>query len=283
MQVTEYKTAKAFLDVNRDLLMKNEPANAILLGYANQQAQGVDSAMSTKFFSIDDEGQSVLPAMFTPGIVPLLSDGPEEAARILARFFYPKNPQPTGVNGPKDTSLAFADEWENLTHCDLEIQVNSRIYSCNSVKKTNLAAAPTEGTTRQATSEDFELVKTWRHAFRDEVDAIVITGDDHIRSQIENGDVYLWITTDQPVSVAIQGRGTDNGGTVGAVYTPPELRNHGYASALTAAVTQTILDSGKKYAVLYTDLDNPTSNSIYQQIGYTPVSDATLWSFKPAI
>ncbi|MBT3996360.1 MAG: GNAT family N-acetyltransferase [Chloroflexi bacterium] len=280
MQVTEYESASAFLDANRDLLMKNEPANAILLGYANQQAQGVDSAMSTKFFSIDDNDKSVLPAMFTPGIVPLLSDGPEEAARILARFFYPKNPQPTGVNGPKDTALAFADEWENLTHCDLEIRVNSRIYSCNSVKAAKLAA---EGSARQATSEDFDLVKQWRLAFRDEVDAIVMAEDDHIRSQIESGNVYLWITTDQPVSVAVLGRGTDNGGTVGAVYTPPELRNHGYATALTAAVTQSILDSGKKYAVLYTDLDNPTSNSIYQQIGYTPVSDATMWSFKPAI
>jgi predicted GNAT family acetyltransferase len=48
-------------------------------------------------------------------------------------------------------------------------------------------------------------------------------------------------------------------------------------------VTQTIFDSGKKYAVLYTDLDNSTSNSIYQQIGYTPVSDAAVWKFKPAI
>ncbi len=279
MQVTEYKTAKAFLDANRDLLLKNEPANSILLGYANQQVQGIESAMSTKFFSIDGDGRSVLPAMFTPNVVPLLSDGPEEAARLFARFFYPKNPRPTGVSGPKDTALAFADEWERLTHCDLEIQMNSRIYSCNSVQAVKLAA---EGTPQQATIEEFELIKTWRLAFRDEVDGIVMADDDHIREQIENGQVYLWIT-DQPVSVAILGRGTDNGGTVGAVFTPPELRNHGYATALTAAVTQTILDSGKKYAVLYTDLDNPTSNSIYQQIGYTPVSDATLWKFLPNI
>ena len=278
MQVTEYKSADAFLDANRDLLLKNEPANSILLGYANQQSQGVDSAMSTKFFSIDDDGRSVLPAMFTPNVVPLLSDGPEESARLLARCFYPKNPQPTGVSGPTGIALAFADEWEYLTHCDLEIQMNSRIYSCASVNELKLA----DGSHRQATIEEFELIKTWRLAFRDEVDGIVLTDDDHIRAQIENGQVYLW-TTDQPVSVAILGRGTDNGGTVGAVYTPPELRNHGYATALTASVTQIIFDSGKKYAVLYTDLDNPTSNSIYQQIGYTPVSDAAVWKFKPAI
>jgi hypothetical protein len=79
------------------------------------------------------------------------------------------------------------------------------------------------------------------------------------------------------------GKGTENGGTVGAVYTPPEHRKNGYATALTAAITQKILDSGKKYSGLYTDLDNPTSNSIYQQIGYKPISDATVWLFSPAI
>ena len=66
-----------------------------------------------------------------------------------------------------------------------------------------------------------------------------------------------------------------NGTTVGAVYTPPEHRNHDYATAVTATITQKALNAGKKYVVLYTELDNPTSNSIYQQIGYKPVVNAT--------
>lgn len=78
MQVTEYKSAAAFLDANRDLLLKNEPANSILLGYANQQSRGVDSAMSTKFFSIDDDGRSVLPAMFTPNVAPFSLMAPKK-------------------------------------------------------------------------------------------------------------------------------------------------------------------------------------------------------------
>ena len=280
MQVIEYPSATEFLEANRDLLMKNEAGNAIILGYANQQTQGVDSAMSTNFFSInDDDGNPLLPAMFTPGIVPLLSEGPEEAARIFARFFFPKRTRPTGVNGPKDEALAFADEWERLTRCKLELRMNSRIYACHSVENLKLAA---EGSFRQATTKDFKLVKKWRYAFRDEVEGIVLADDDHIRSQIKSGNTYLWIT-DEPVSVAVRGRDTDNGGTVGAVYTPPKHRNNGYATAIAAAATQTILDSGKKYAVLYTDLDNPTSNSIYQQIGYKPVMDATMWTFNQSI
>ena len=99
---------------------------------------------------------------------------------------------------------------------------------------------------------------------------------------MEQGIVYLR-ATDRPVSTVVSSRGTKNTGTIGAVYTPPEYRNNGYATAQTAVVTQKILNSGKKRAVLYTDLDNATSNSIYQQIGYKPISDSTVWLFSLAL
>ena len=57
------------------------------------------------------------------------------------------------------------------------------------------------------------------------------------------------------------------------VYTPPELRGHGYGGAATAAVTQAALDGGAEGVVLFTDLANPTSNTLYQRLGYRPVSD----------
>jgi predicted GNAT family acetyltransferase len=63
------------------------------------------------------------------------------------------------------------------------------------------------------------------------------------------------------------------------VYSPPEKRGHGYASACTAAVSQMLLDNGRKFCFLYTDLRNPTSNKIYQQIGYQPVLDFAEYSF----
>ncbi len=278
MQVIEYKSAAEFLRATRHILMKNEAANAVMLGYAENQVSGIESAMSTNFYAVVDNDAPVLPAMFTPEVWPLLTDGPEEAVRIFARFFYPKNPQPTGVIGPKDASLAFADEWERLTRCNLEIHHNLRLYTCTAVANVDLAA----GSARQATLADFDLVKEWRIAFRDDVDAPLGTRDADITRNIDEGRYFLW-ETDHPVSMALLARETGNTGMIGAVYTPPERRNHGYATAITAAVTQAILDSGKKYATLYTNLDNPTSNSIYQQIGYKPIIDSTLWKFSPAI
>jgi predicted GNAT family acetyltransferase len=73
---------------------------------------------------------------------------------------------------------------------------------------------------------------------------------------------------------------TPNGIRIGPVYTPPDERRRGYGSALTAALTQQLLDGGRRFCFLFTDLANPTSNRIYQQIGYRAVSDVDLWVFE---
>jgi len=62
---------------------------------------------------------------------------------------------------------------------------------------------------------------------------------------------------------------------VGPVYTPPAHRARGYGSAVTAAVSQRATEAGARDVILFTDLANPTSNSIYQKIGFRPVYDST--------
>jgi predicted GNAT family acetyltransferase len=66
---------------------------------------------------------------------------------------------------------------------------------------------------------------------------------------------------------------------VGPVYTPPRLRGKGYGGAVTAAVSQAARDAGASQVLLFTDLANPTSNALYQRLGYQPVEDRAIWSF----
>jgi predicted GNAT family acetyltransferase len=66
---------------------------------------------------------------------------------------------------------------------------------------------------------------------------------------------------------------------VAPVYTPAELRRHGYAGAVTAAVTRAALDAGATDVVLFTDVANPTSNALYRRLGYRPVEDRVVLSF----
>ena len=90
---------------------------------------------------------------------------------------------------------------------------------------------------------------------------------------------YLWIDDGRPVSLTGAGGLTPTGTRVGPVYTPPGDRGHGYASNLVARVSQELLDSGRTFVFLFTDLANPTSNHIYQAIGYEPVTDIDVYVF----
>jgi predicted GNAT family acetyltransferase len=101
---------------------------------------------------------------------------------------------------------------------------------------------------------------------------------DHRLSSPSAG-ILLWEEDGEPVSLAGWGGPTPNGVRVGPVYTPPELRGRGYATALTAELSQRLLDGrlfegGRRFCFLYTDLANPTSNAIYERIGYRRVAES---------
>ena len=91
----------------------------------------------------------------------------------------------------------------------------------------------------------------------------------------------LWETDGASVSLAGYGGETPNGVRIGPVYTPPEHRDRGYGTAVTAAVSAERLAAGRRFCFLYTDLSNPTSNSIYVKIGYRRVCDSLEVDFRP--
>ena len=65
---------------------------------------------------------------------------------------------------------------------------------------------------------------------------------------------------------------------VRAVYTPPELRRHGYAGACVGAMSAELVARGLR-CILYADLANPTSNSIYRKLGYEAVAELLRYRF----
>ena len=105
--------------------------------------------------------------------------------------------------------------------------------------------------------------------------------DDVAERTIGRGSVYLWIDANAPRATVAYGRVTATGCAIYGVYTPPESRRRGYATAAVATLSKRLLESGRSFCSLYTDLANPTSNSIYAKIGYEPVRDDTQISFAP--
>lgn len=90
----------------------------------------------------------------------------------------------------------------------------------------------------------------------------------------------LWEQDGQPVSLAGLTRQVAGQVRVGPVYTPPGHRGRGYGGAATWAVSQAALDAGAAQVVLFTDLANPTSNALYQRLGYQPVADRLVLAFR---
>ena len=153
-----------------------------------------------------------------------------------------------------------------------------RIYQLERVEP--VAGVP--GRLVRADDRHRSMVIDWLTGFdRDAGTTPPVAADERADSFLHGPDreLYLWFDGG-PVSMAATAGPTPNGLRISAVYTPPELRRRGYASACVAALSQRVLDSGRRYCFLFTDLANPTWNHIYQQIGYHGVCDVDLYTWQ---
>jgi GNAT superfamily N-acetyltransferase len=218
--------------------------------------------------------------MHTPPFGLTLTPAPAGLAAALADTLAAHGRFPAGVMADPTTASSFAAAWEQRTGQSARTGRRSRLYRLGQL----LAPDPVPpGRARVATAADSGLLLDWLEAFRREADsdsgpASQRTVDD----RLSYGGFTLWETGDGPVSLAGVTRAVAGQARIGPVYTPPEWRARGFGGAVTAAVSQAAKDGGVAEVVLYTDLANPTSNALYQRLGYLPVSDSVLLLFLPA-
>jgi len=105
--------------------------------------------------------------------------------------------------------------------------------------------------------------------------------DVDLRLEGRGGGYRLWDDDGEPVSMSGHRDVPGVGSRIGPVYTPPEHRRRGYATALVAEQSAARLALGDPACFLYTDLANPTSNAIYARIGYVKVCEAVEYAFGP--
>ena len=147
------------------------------------------------------------------------------------------------------------------------------LYECRAVHQVPIP----RGERCVVSPADRSRVADWIQAFSAEAigdgatrDAAKALTDRHLR----DGSMWLWRVDDEPVACAAAVGRTPHGIRVNAVYTPPEHRRCGYASALVGALTRELLEGGRDFVFLYADARNPTANAIYQRIGYRQIGEA---------
>jgi predicted GNAT family acetyltransferase len=214
-------------------------------------------------------------ALRTPPRGLLVTAMPAAAATALAEYCAAADLRPPEAGGPEPASDTFTDRYTQLTGAHRSLAMAQRLYRLDTV--TPPAGVP--GALREAVATDEALLIEWTHRLQSDVfgsnapDVI-----ESLRQRLRTGGLlYVWQLGDRPVAMNWISPPVSGVVRVSGVYTPPDLRGHGYASALVAATSQHALDTGATACCLYTDLANPTSNRIYQRIGYRPAADMNSW------
>jgi predicted GNAT family acetyltransferase len=276
-----FDSVNGFLDVAGPFLEAREPEHMLTLGLvAGAHPPGVHPDFGALVAALVD-GSVVATAVWTPPWNVILSEIDDHRA-IDALADALAGETLGGVHAPAEHAEGFARAWSGRTGLRYVPGMHQRSYALENV----VPPARVPGHLRLAREDDRVVMTEWMIGFdteamgseagRRDMSALV---DELISASSRIG--YVW-EDGVPVSMCQATGATLNGIRIGAVYTPPELRRRGYASALVAAVSQAELDRGRRWCFLFTDLANPTSNRIYQAIGYRPVRDIRMFRFEPS-
>lgn len=278
MNVVRHKTAGEFLERAGEWLERAEAENNLILGISKYfVTNGGRVNVHPYLLTVEDSGILLGAALMTPPRHLIIARMPDSALVALTDYLLKESITVPGVVGPKSTTQLFADHWRNQTGKSSRLKMSQEIYTCERV----VVQVSSRGHLRPAIESDEALLVEWSGEFCREAgieDEIEYTKA-RIPSEIAKQSLYVW-SNYQVVSMAVVQRETACGICVSMVYTPPHLRRQGYATSCVAALTQRMLDSGKRFCCLYTDLTNPTSNAIYQKIGYQSICDVQDWVFE---
>jgi uncharacterized protein len=274
MEIVQLSDPAEFLRRARPLLLVDEARHNLILGLAGTLRDHPDVYPDSALWLVEDDGIVVGAALRTRPLNLVLARGTDEAVALLAGSIAEELP---GVVG----AVPEVDRFVAQRGARAEPRARQGIYALHAVK----APRPTSGGPRAATAADRGLLLDWWRDFGVEALAEVEPDEERHERNIGHrlsdpaGGIALWEDEGRPVSMVGFGSPTPTGIRIGPVYTPPELRGRGYASALAAHVSAEQLAAGRRFCFLYTDLANPTSNRIYVEIGYERVCDSVEYAF----
>jgi predicted GNAT family acetyltransferase len=280
VEVVHLDDAARFLAEAEPLLLADEARHNLILGIAGTIRDAPDRYPVRNLWLVQDGEQVAGAALRTPPYNLILAR-PRSPHALAALAEAVAGEELPGVVGAEPEVHEFVELRSRHTNVPSRTSMRQGVYALERVEP--LSAVP--GAARVATADDFDLLLRWWIAFGDEVlheggpgreDA-----EENVRHKLRSptGGFFLWEDGGDTVSLAGWGGPTPNGIRVGPVYTPPELRGRGYATALAAELSQQLLDGrlfegGRRFCFLYTDLANPTSNAIYERIGYRKVAES---------
>lgn len=180
-----------------------------------------------------------------------------------------------GINGEAATAALFAGQWSERSKSAATPFQGNRLYEFLESGR----APEIEGKLRQAGPIDRGLMILWTRAFQQEIGESANDTELRVDRGLAARQLWLWDRSGETVSMAVSREPVHGVVRLSGVYTPPDKRRHGYATACVHALSKQLGDAGYR-CILYTDLGNPTSNSIYRRIGYRAVAEVLRYRFE---
>lgn len=277
MEFVRHDDADAFLAAAAPLLGRDGAVNSGFVSWARAFARNLPVKGELILLATVLDNQVPVGMVLRRGGGPLaLGESADAAAEMIATEMAAETHDLPGIVGGLAACEAFARRWRKVTGRVLSLRFHLRDYALTSMP----ARTSTPGVVRLATEDDAAWLGDWLVAFLTE--ARVLDDPRRARSsvpkRIADGKLWVW---DDGVAKSMLGafEVDDDAARIAPVYTPPEYRRCGYASALAAEVSRMLLERGKRVVYLTTDLANATSNGIYQRIGYRPVGDQYQFDF----
>lgn len=271
IQLHVYEEIVNFKEEVTPFLEKNEQENNLILGVLQMVHQPI-------FMGIAKQGEEIavvfLQTEEKKQIIVATSEIAEEDIVELAKKLAEVYPNVPGLIGNKKIVQRLAEEIAMLENKKTTVAMEQGIYELKQVKKKWNG----DEVFREVNSDELTLIEQWIYQFCEDVNLPTTKEEakQTAHTLITNHRLFGLEVDGKLVSVAAKTRPTKNNITVNFVYTPKEERKKGYASNCVATLSQRMLDEGYKTTTLYTDLANPTSNKIYQEIGYEQIAESVL-------
>ncbi|MCM3357503.1 GNAT family N-acetyltransferase [Psychrobacillus sp. MER TA 171] len=275
MRFQIYESAENFYEKAIPFLKENEDKFSLFLGVLERiRVGGYENPLMA---TIEEDGELIALFQMTPphplNIIFVDPNKIEASTDLGIEEIIQRGIHIDSIISVKDWAMHFAEKWEEKTGQPHSLLMDQGLYRLDQVDDT-LEASP--GSWRLANDKDAPLIESWLSQFEGDTGLPRSAKEDiaqRVEAMLNAREVFLWEDEGEIVSMMKKARPSAHGVTVSMVFTPKEKRRKGYARTMVAACSKELLKE-YDFCVLYTDMLNPTSNKIYQEIGYQKLLDS---------
>lgn len=172
----------------------------------------------------------------------------------------------------------FAEQYSKMLGVSYELGLGMEAYECPKIIKPK----GVQGKLIKAELKHTDVVADFCVGFVYWCFGVTVTKESQIpaaREMIESGNLFLWEVNGEICSMANIAHRSKRHARLNNVYTPPEQRKKGYASAIVAELCSKVNDEGL-IPMLYADVKNPDSNKVYKGVGFKERGRIARFDFK---